>query len=127
MHTIEYDAASNILNVRLAGQWTQAEFDAFETEFLTMAKKLESEGGTAGLLSDSRDFLVQSPDIAKQFEALPGKTRHAFKATAIVAGSVLNKMQANRTLVSDHLQIFMDVAEARDWLRSALSPDAAAA
>jgi len=43
--------------------------------------------------------------------AAEAETRHA-----IVAGSVLNKMQVRRALSFDNVQVFSDASEATDWL-----------
>lgn len=117
MYAFEYDASARILQLRLTGHWTDAEFDLFREAYLNALEAIPKSDLPIGMLSDSREFQVQSKEVAEGFAKITGLARGKAYATAIVVGSVLNRMQANRTMSNERMQTFFEIDEAREWLR----------
>ena len=117
MHTIRFDPSTRILHLRLSGHWTLAEFQAFRSDFLKAAQD-NAAGGSFAVLSDTRDFPVQSQQVAEAFGQFTqaGANSDLVVATAIIVASVLNKMQAERTMAGPTLAVFTQEAEARAYL-----------
>lgn len=75
------------------------------------------------ILSDSSRFPVQSLAVASGFERIRARGSKLHKGpTAIVVGSYLNKVQAERSLKGARIRVFLSADEARDWL-TAWSPE----
>ncbi|MEL7197926.1 MAG: STAS/SEC14 domain-containing protein [Pseudomonadota bacterium] len=120
MFDIWFDKTSAILHLTLSGHWTAEDFAQFQQAYAAALEEATANNGSIGLLSDSREFPVQSQDVASRFSELTKQSFARIAASAIVVGSVLNKVQAERTMKSDRLKVFLDEEEARDWLRSNL-------
>ena len=120
MFDLRFDKKSAILHLTLSGHWTDEDFTQFEQAYVVALEGATANNGSIGLLSDSREFPVQSQDVASRFSDLTKQSFARLAASAIVVGSVLNKIQAERTMKSDRLKLFLEEKEARDWLRSNL-------
>lgn len=117
MYTISFDAPSRTLRLTLKGLWSAATLAGFAAELLVKATAARVRYGDFALLSDASGFPVQTARVAEGFEAIlaRGAKVHA-GPVAIVVASVLNKMQAERTLKSPRLRVFLSLDEARQWL-----------
>ncbi|HVF93948.1 MAG TPA: hypothetical protein VM900_06510, partial [Sphingomonas sp.] len=69
---------------------------------------------------DASRFPVQSPAVAAGFDKIRERGSKVRKGpTAIVVASVLNKMQAERSLQGPDIRVFLSADEARAWLAEA--------
>ena len=68
-------------------------------------------------LCDSREFKVQSRDVSEALGRIDDASRTMREGrTAIVVGSMMNKLQAERTLKSAGTRVFLTMDEAEAWL-----------
>lgn len=119
MYSIRFDAQSRILELRLEDFWSSATLARFAAELLVRATALRVRHGGFAILSDSSRFPVQSPEVAQGFERLMARgTKSHTGPTAIVVASVLNKMQAERSLKAPRVRVFLDADEAKQWLQA---------
>lgn len=119
MYTIRFDPARRIFHFELHGFWTMGTVIQFGVELLTRSTVARLRHGRYAVLSDSRDFPIQSATVAPYFERIMARgIEMDVGPCAIVVGSHLNKMQAERVLQGGRARIFLDYAEAEAWLDS---------
>lgn len=116
VYNIFFDSDARILHLVLEDFWTPDTLARFAGDLLEQIAAAARHGRFA-MLSDSSRFPVQSPEVAQGFERLlaSGAERHN-GAVAIVVASVLNKLQAERSLRAPHIKVFLDADKARAWL-----------
>lgn len=114
---VHYDRASRILHWTMRGFWTMADVAAFAASMRQAITVLGSPPYVYDALCDSRAFPVQSADVGAALGKINdiGKTIRTGR-TAIVVGSVINKLQAQRTLIDPDLRVFLTLDEATAWL-----------
>ena len=123
MFTIAFDAPAQTLHLKLEGFWTTETLGAFATELLVKTTELRERYESFAILSDSSGFPVQSPAIAAGFEQIRDHGAAVHKGpTAIVVASVLNKLQAERSLRSPNIRVFLSADAAREWLAQTWRP-----
>ena len=115
MYDLQYIPSVKILKIVLGGRWEPEEYERFEQDYLTKMHELAGVD-TYAILSDSRNFEVQSQDVANRFTRLTTKRRDNLAAAAIVVSSMTAKMQASRTLASSKMEVFTDLESAQEWL-----------
>lgn len=119
MYTISFDAPSRTLRLKLEGLWSAATLAGFAAELLVKATAARLRYGDFALLSDASEFPVQTPGIAEGFAGILARGAKVHNGrVAIVVASVLNKIQAERTLKSPRVRVFLSPDEARQWLAS---------
>ncbi len=120
---IDYDPRRNRLHVVIRDLWTVETVRDFAAASGAKAQQVRAIRDDYDVLIDSRDFPVQTNEVA---DLLPQIAEGGLALTtgraASVVGSHLNKMQAERTQTHPRLRIFMTMAEAEAWLAAA--PDA---
>ena len=122
MYTIRFDPQEHVLHLTLSDFWTEATLALFTAEMVAKATALRRDGRPYGVLSDSRNFPVQSPAVAQGFERLMAAGAKAGAGpTAVVVASTLNKLQAERSLAGGRVRVFLDEGEARAWLAAELA------
>ena len=115
--TIRWDPEAAVLRVMQQGFWSMADFQAFHAQFSAHHERLMRTHGRYRILSDCENFPVQSAEVAEGFRTRfmrflaenPGRC-------AIVAGSVLNKLQARLVLPQSQVRTFLHRAQALAWL-----------
>jgi hypothetical protein len=112
MYRINFDEDERTLRLLLTGLWTRAIFDAFAADFRAALRR----DGPFVILSDCRGYPVQSSEVGVAWAGLLGEDSAIRSPYAVVAGSMLNKLQAERALTVPTLRVFLDMAEARAWL-----------
>lgn len=125
MYSIHYSPDTRILEMKLEGRWTEEDFDKFEKAYVAALRTHSLGGKTIGLLSDSREFQVQTQEVAERFSKLGTGSGAKVASSAIVVGTLLNKMQVERTMASDRVRVFLDLGEAKAWLADSLRDMAA--
>lgn len=114
---IRYDAEDHVLHMRIWGFWSLMTLAAYTTRLLIETARLRGE--TYDILSDSREFDVQGAAVSAGFERIAARGAKTQRGrTAIVVASQLNRIQAQRTTGGERTRIFLDIDEARGWLRA---------
>ncbi len=123
MYDIAFDPATRLLSMRLEGFWDVETLNRFAAELSALTERIERQWDDYPILSDSRGFSVQSVEVTAGFSRIMevAVMRHR-GPVAIVVGSRLNKLQVERSMMTDHLRVFLDIDEARAWLREASHP-----
>lgn len=119
MYKIRYDRATNIFFYSMTGFWTMETVERFLTDLRAEAARIRRSPMHFDTLCDSTAFPVQSMEVS---EAL-GKIMDAAielrtGRTAIAVGSMLGKLQAERTLPHPSVKVFLSLDEARAWLKT---------
>jgi len=118
MYEIDYDENSQTIHLRLTDFWTEATMASFRNEFLPLAQKLARARTNFVVLSDCRNYPVQSPDILIAWAEILGANPAVTAPYAIVVGSVLNKLQAERGLTAPNVKIFTSLEAGTAWLQT---------
>ena len=120
MYSIKFDGPSRTLHLKLEGFWTVVTLGAFAAELLAKTTAVNIRHKSYAILSDASRFPVQSPQVSAGFERIRERGSKVHRGpTAIVVASVLNKMQAERSLRGPDVQVFMSADDARAWLATA--------
>lgn len=124
MFTVRYDRHANILHWSMAGFWTVESVGNFARAMRDEVAKIATRPLRFDALCDSRDFPVQSPEVAHALSAILDAGRNMRSGrTAIVVGSMMNKLQASRSLVDPDLRVFLSMDEACAWLAEGRAGD----
>jgi len=113
----DYDPARNRVTVLMRDFWTVETVRAFAAASGAFAQQTRAIRADYDVLADSRDFPVQSNEVADLLPSIAeaGLTLTSGRAASVV-GSHLNKLQAERTQTNPRMRIFMTVEEAEAWL-----------
>lgn len=117
MFHFSYDPDKILVRLSQQGYWSISVFRAFEAEFLKLHASIRKTNSNYRVIADCSDFPVQSAEIGEAFRVLFNKLMAENKGHyAILARSMLNKLQAQRAFPHPHVQVFMDSDEAMAWL-----------
>lgn len=118
--SFHYDASANRMHVMIRDLWTVETVREFATASGAAAQAARAIRADYDILIDSRDFPVQSNDVADLLPSIAqaGLTLTSGRAASVV-GSHLNKLQAERTQTHPRMRIFMTMAKAEAWLADA--------
>ncbi len=117
MFQVNYDHGSNCLTIRVEGFWEPEDVASLAREVNTKARAAKAICADFNVCVESLKFPVQAMDVAD----LLAQIMHAGMAettgrAAVVVGSQLNKLQAERTLVHPRVRVFIAAEKAREWL-----------
>lgn len=117
-YIIRADHAENLIFTELIGFWDEATFDQFVKELRIAVASLGARDSAGGhlTLADTRDWGVQSQEIADKFAAITQDPTLMSKRVAMVIPGAMARMQAGRVVPGDNRAIFSSMEEARDWL-----------
>lgn len=117
---LDYDPVSNRVLVEIRDLWTVDTVRAFAAASGAFAQQTRTTRADYDVLIDSRDFPVQTNEVADLLPSIAeaGLTLTSGRAASVV-GSALNKLQAERTQTNPRMRIFMTVEEAEAWLGEA--------
>lgn len=117
MFHVEYDRVENVLHICVKGFWQPEEVGPFAAAVDAEARAARAIRDDFDVLVESFEFPVQATDVA---ELLTGIMRSGIVLTngraAVVVGSELNRLQAERTLVHPRVRVFSSLEEALRWL-----------
>ena len=117
MFRIELDADAKLVRITVAGFWEPQDVPVFAKAVGARAQEARAAGDDFNVLIESLDFPVQSNEVADLLASvMAGGAALTSGWIAVVVGSQLNKLQAERTLLHPRLRVFLSIAEARDWL-----------
>lgn len=120
MYKVDYDMSANILNIHVAGFMAPEDVPPFAAEVDFKARQARVVRGDFNVIVESFDFPVQATDVAELLAGIVGTGMVLTTGrSAVVVGSHLNKLQAERTLIHPRLKVFSTMEDAQDWLGSA--------
>ncbi len=116
---ISGDEEIGIIQAALRGFWTIEIFEAFERAMLAKSARMKSLHSVYALFSDCTEFPVQASDVVHLFQRIEGP-ESVGGPTAILVGSALVKLQAERVLTDPAIRAFTDRQRAEAWLMETL-------
>lgn len=127
MYSIRFDPEQRVFYLTLSGFWTVATVIQFAAEMLVRTTAARIRHGRYALVSDSTEFAIQSPAVSAHFERIMARgIEMDVGPSAIIVGSYLNKLQAERIFDGDRVRVFLDSDAATAWLASVWPPAATA-
>lgn len=119
MFRIDLDPVRNELHVSVRGFWTREDVPALARALHARLREARRVGDRIDVIVESFDFPVQANDVADLLaDVMRGGMPLTSGRVAVVVGSQLNRLQAERTLVHPRVKVFMTIAAARRWLDS---------
>ena len=118
MYEINYDERSQTLHLKLTGFWTEATMASFKNDFTILIQKLTRARTSFVVLSDCRNYPVQSHEVLAAWAEALGPKPIVSVPYAVIVGSVLNKLQAERALTASNVQVFASIETAKAWLEA---------
>ena len=117
MFHLDHDRSTNTLTIRVKGFWTPDIVADLGGALMEKARELHGAGGDFDVIVESLEFPVQSNHVAELLTQImvAGIALTSGRA-AVVVGSQLNKLQAERSLVHPRLRVFRSLAKAKAWL-----------
>ncbi|MCE7798616.1 hypothetical protein LWE61_18965 [Sphingobium sufflavum] len=117
MFQVDYDHAANCLTIMVKGFWKPEDVPAFAKEVGAKAREARAARDDFNVLVESLEFPVQANDVADLLtDVMRGGMTLTSGRSAVVVGSLLNRAQAERTLVHPRVRVFLNLADARLWL-----------
>lgn len=115
---VSLDPHARLLRWTMGGFWSLSDVAAFGGAMRAAVKPLGPPPQRFDGLCDSRDFPVQSIAVSTALGAIDriGAAMRRGRV-AIVVGSVMNKLQAERSLKGGALRVFLSIEEAEAWLQ----------
>ncbi|MBT2189259.1 STAS/SEC14 domain-containing protein [Sphingobium nicotianae] len=114
---VTYDAMNKLLELKLEGYWSMDDFRDYEAEMTAKHVQIIKQTRYYRVLSDARDFAVQSKEVGQAFESLFDPRRgEDFGRFAILVSSALNAIQAKHVSPHANVAVFTNEKEARTWL-----------
>ena len=116
-YEVRFDGTRRRLHWTMRGFWTLREVGGLAEAMRSALAPLGPRPHRYDGLCDSRDFPVQTAEVSHALGRIDqaGATMRQGRM-AIVVGSTLNKLQAQRTLTSPDVRIFETLDSAQAWL-----------
>jgi hypothetical protein len=120
MFRVDYDPRLNLMWISVKGFWTLDTVPMLATAIGTKVQEIRARRDDFDVIVESLDFPVQANDVADSLSNImaAGMTLTSGRA-AIVVGSILNRLQVERTLVHPRLSAFPSLEAALAWLGKA--------
>ena len=115
MYSVDYDSQAGIVRMSVEGFWTRQTVEALSIDLLAVLSRVKASGRPVLVLSDAREFPVQSAEVGEAFAVMDAQAAKLRDRLAMVVGSTLGKMQARRAAGSD-IGFFDSMEEAEHWL-----------
>ncbi len=117
MFDIAYDAPANILRVHVRDFWSPEDVTRFAGAVALALRDARRMRSDFDIIVESFDFPVQANHVADLLAGIKdaGMTATSGRA-AVVVGSRLNQLQAERTLVHPRVRVFATMEAAEAWL-----------
>ena len=115
---VSFDRGARRLRWTMRGFWSLADVAAFAAAMRTATAQLGPPPQRYDGLCDSRDFPVQTREVSDalgEIDRIGAAMRRGH--FAIVVASTMNKLQVQRTLLSDGIRVFFAMEDAEAWLR----------
>jgi hypothetical protein len=115
---VAFDRKARLLRWTMRGFWTMEDAAAFGRAMYDATRHLGPPPQIYDGLCDSRAFPVQMGQVSAalgEIDRIGSRMRRG--RFAIVVGSVMNKLQVERTLKSPGIRAFLSMADAQAWLQ----------
>ncbi len=123
-YEIKPDTDRALIHVRMVGLWSVALVDRYMVELEAAVADMARRHAGFGIVVDARTCPVQLAETSTRFaEATahwPAPGTGPIKGLAIVVGSILNKLQAERTFGS-LVRVFRELCVAQDWVEARIA------
>ena len=110
---IQREPEAGLIRIRLSGFWDQATVTEFET---SLRQVLRSHTTDRLVLIDARKHDVQSREVMDRFKQVTAQVRRPGTRVAVLVGSALGKMQAQRIDPQASHRVFTSESESLAWL-----------
>lgn len=126
MFRTEFDESQLLLITEVSGFWSIETVAAYRLDVLSHVRRVKLRHPFFHILGRGGKLNVQAPEVAHALNQVaielatlcPGRF-------AIVAGTMLSKMQASRSGSHERLCTFLDESQAKSWLFGMPAPSAA--
>jgi hypothetical protein len=119
MFSVDYDSNANVVRISVKGFWKPEDVPALARAVGAALQQARTFSDRFDVLVESLEFPVQANDVADLLaNILHGGAALSSGHFAVVVGSHLNRLQAERTLVHPRLRVFLSMDEAQSWLAS---------
>lgn len=117
MFNVEYDPRTNCLGLTVKGFWKPDDVATFAAAVGAGAQAARNIRPDFDVIVESLDFPVQAIDVADLLvNIMRGGIALTSGRAAVVVGSHLNKVQAERTLLHPRVRVFLALDAAKAWL-----------
>ena len=117
MYRIELDTLRHAVIVHIEGFWTLSDVAVFGADLVATVRKAALGRDPFDVIIESLDFPVQANDVADRLTGVMAEGIGRVSGhVAVVVGSYLNKLQAERTLVHPKVKVFQQMDDAERWL-----------
>ncbi|MBX3565699.1 MAG: STAS/SEC14 domain-containing protein [Sphingomonas sp.] len=115
--SVEADPSRDLIRIRMAGFFTQADILAFLAARRDAHARLHCGANQHLTLNDVRDMKIQSQEMVDAFRAVLADPLYRSRRLAFVIGPTLARTQLQRALDARNARCFEDVWAAEAWLR----------
>lgn len=125
MYRFDFDPERKLIIATLEGFWTVAMVERYISDLADFARKAGAGHPSLNLLVRAENMAVQPQEVGEAFTAAEKRFADSIRPgrIAVLAGSVLTKMQASRTFQDPGIRIFFDEKEAFYWLSKPAAED----
>jgi len=116
MYTQTYDRTAGIIRITVDGFWDVAMAERFAADLRKSLAEAKASGRPVLVLSDARNFAVQSPDVAAAFARIQEEQGAMRDRMAMVVSSMLGRLQGERAVAGSTTRFFATPEEAEAWL-----------
>lgn len=116
MFVFKVDEQKKLVRLEVSGIMSVSEAEKLNEEILANASAARRQFGSFRLLVDARLFPVQPADTASSFNPPSEVLKGDSDRYAVVVGSSLSKLQADRILGDARTRTFSSLNEAESWL-----------
>lgn len=117
MFDVQYDSVLDTIILSVRGHLAPDQVGALSAAVDAATLEASARSGMFDVIVESLEFPVQAHEVAELLTHVMtlGMARTGGRA-AVVVGSHLNRLQAERTLVHPRLRVFLSLDEAQAWL-----------
>jgi len=117
MYSIAYDEERRLVIATLGGFWSPDMVAAYSADLSALMHRIARQHPMFHMLADAQEMAIQSPEVTQAFGRFTVElSGHCPGRVAILAGTMLNKIQASRALAQERLRVFLDEPAALEWL-----------
>lgn len=118
MYRLDFDPERELIVVTAEGFWTVAMVERYVADLEDLARKLRPRHPALQLLIHAEDMAVQPQEVSEAFATTEKRLLDAVRPgrVAVLAGSVLTRMQARHAFQDPNARVFFDKKEALYWL-----------
>ncbi|MES2988454.1 MAG: hypothetical protein V4808_11155 [Pseudomonadota bacterium] len=115
--SVEAEPSRDLIRIRMAGFFTQADILAFLAARRDAHAKLRCPANQHITLNDVRDMKIQSQEMVDAFRAVLVDPLYRSRRLAFVVGPTLTRTQLTRAITGRDARCFDDVWAAEAWLQ----------